>query len=638
LLVNAPIWLLGLLVLGNFIQKFARANAWSSLDRLTVTDQRPPILFLRAFKDDQLDVPRARLGFVGRLMASGMLPPSLDTILVEEGVRYGPVVALGNPKDPFPPYGAARGYFQNRDWKDAVSDLAERSQLIVLCAEDTESVAWEIDHVIETGQLGKVLFVVPPKYLGPVENAELVRTIIGKLLAKHSLLAPDATLEAGDIIAIATDPNGQLQLIKSGSGSGLAYQLVIRSFIRDRLGKNSRPVDTSALQTAAKSAEVPRTPLTLAPLVTPSPIQVSAFEVTTLTVMLHFFAAIAFGTVARSLIAFIAIFCLSWAVGRAGWLRALLAGFAGMALSFLATQAILPAVPRQSADDAVLHWQSVFLFAGLSASAAAAAVVGGMLGNNRLRKLTLPLIAVPVAGVSTGLGFAVQNWLGGGMFAESLAGAALLIGEAAVYGLIAMGLGLPAFATSGSTPIARPLEGMNLLHASSLRTVKWLLVIAAVTAAAALLDWGALVPQLRMKDCVNLSEVKCLGWLDTYRHFHSWFASGLASPILIATSGLLAVLIAGMRPRSLLWLLGSVGLMCSFDIIGSHPALFPSMRLVISGIVVVLIGIVLARRDWPEPTVLPKIVYIVGFFGLGVLLLMTLPLPTLHERDVVPLR
>ena len=57
-------------------------------------------------------------------MALGQQSTPLDQVLLEEGTQYGPVVALGNPRDRFPPYGAARGYFDNKDWQQAVTNLA----------------------------------------------------------------------------------------------------------------------------------------------------------------------------------------------------------------------------------------------------------------------------------------------------------------------------------------------------------------------------------------------------------------------------------------------------------------------------------------------------------------------------------
>jgi hypothetical protein len=131
---------------------------------LIASDTRKPVLFLRAFADDQVELPAASLGFLGTLLSLGRHRKTFDELLVEEGTLYGPVVALGNPKDKVPPYGVARGYFHNTEWKKAVSDLARDSVLIVLWIDDTESVWWEVEHIFQNGYADKTLFVLPPKH------------------------------------------------------------------------------------------------------------------------------------------------------------------------------------------------------------------------------------------------------------------------------------------------------------------------------------------------------------------------------------------------------------------------------------------------------------------------------------------
>jgi len=56
---------------------------------------------------------------------------------------FGPVVALGNPHDRFPPYGAARGYFDNKDWQQAVTNLARDANSLPSSSEAKRSAsAW----------------------------------------------------------------------------------------------------------------------------------------------------------------------------------------------------------------------------------------------------------------------------------------------------------------------------------------------------------------------------------------------------------------------------------------------------------------------------------------------------------------
>jgi hypothetical protein len=80
-------------------------------------------LFLRSFSDDAVVLAAPPSGFAYKLFGYVDRKKSLDELLLEEGTTFGPVVALGNPTDAVPPYGAARGYAKHSDWQKMVSDL-----------------------------------------------------------------------------------------------------------------------------------------------------------------------------------------------------------------------------------------------------------------------------------------------------------------------------------------------------------------------------------------------------------------------------------------------------------------------------------------------------------------------------------
>src|SRR5262249_34576646 len=147
---------------GWLVQSGLRRLARLSLERLQRADTRSPVLFLRAFRDDQVALSRSTLGMYGSLFELGRRLKSLDAILLEEGTPYGPVVGLGNPQDKHPPYGAARAYLDNMTWKESVADLAGNSAAIVICVDDTESIWWEAQHLAEMGYLKKTLFFFHP--------------------------------------------------------------------------------------------------------------------------------------------------------------------------------------------------------------------------------------------------------------------------------------------------------------------------------------------------------------------------------------------------------------------------------------------------------------------------------------------
>jgi hypothetical protein len=224
-------------VAANALLNSARRQMKLSIDELVKVDPRPPILFLRAFYDDQVVLPQPRYRWIARLMSFGLRPAPLDQLLLEEATPYGPVVALGNPRDRFPPYGAARGYFENRDWQQAVSDLARDARTIVLCVDETDSVFWEIGHIEGNDYLQKTLFVLPPRYVDAQQNRVVALRLIEHLRIADQSTRTDlaAAVARGNMVGLSVGNNRRVTLVTSTSFSRFAYLLLIRWFFRTRL-------------------------------------------------------------------------------------------------------------------------------------------------------------------------------------------------------------------------------------------------------------------------------------------------------------------------------------------------------------------------------------------------------------------
>jgi hypothetical protein len=73
----------------------ARRRALLSAEAARQLDRRPPILFLRAFRDDQVSLAAARLPLLTRLIDPGSIGGSLEELIVQEYTGLGPVVAIG---------------------------------------------------------------------------------------------------------------------------------------------------------------------------------------------------------------------------------------------------------------------------------------------------------------------------------------------------------------------------------------------------------------------------------------------------------------------------------------------------------------------------------------------------------------
>lgn len=107
--------LLVCLVVGWLAQRLLRRLLRFSLETLQEIDPRPPVLFLRAFRDDQVPLRAPKIALFGRLLEIGRRSNSLDQLLLEEATPSGPVVGLGSPTDKRPPLWRSPRLFHRRD-------------------------------------------------------------------------------------------------------------------------------------------------------------------------------------------------------------------------------------------------------------------------------------------------------------------------------------------------------------------------------------------------------------------------------------------------------------------------------------------------------------------------------------------
>ena len=77
------------------------------------------------------------------------------------GMR-GPVIAVGDPKEPLPRLGAAREFLQDADWRRAVDSLIGEAAQLVFILGDTENLAWEFRCAVARQRLGDTVLLVPP--------------------------------------------------------------------------------------------------------------------------------------------------------------------------------------------------------------------------------------------------------------------------------------------------------------------------------------------------------------------------------------------------------------------------------------------------------------------------------------------
>ena len=133
------------LVVGGFSLTFYKMGRgiWSrGATQILENDKRHPVVYLRSFRSDNRR-------------------EDTEQKFAETASKFGPVVAVGEPGERFPPFGAARLYIDHAHWHDVVAALVATAQLIVFRVADTPGFWWELQHVLERIDPGKVLIWVP---------------------------------------------------------------------------------------------------------------------------------------------------------------------------------------------------------------------------------------------------------------------------------------------------------------------------------------------------------------------------------------------------------------------------------------------------------------------------------------------
>ena len=181
----AALLVLNVVGAGRYIAQLAGRRATEQYQRVWEFDQRPPIVFLRMFEQDDERLPALVRHPLLRLPAGVSEPRTLDELLLEHGSPYGPVIAIGDPRDSVRPLGAARIFIPEAGlgWQDVVKNLVRASQTVIMCPGDTEGVRWELDLIARQPNL-RVAYVANPE-LSPQTTLRLFRQIIpgGRTLA-----------------------------------------------------------------------------------------------------------------------------------------------------------------------------------------------------------------------------------------------------------------------------------------------------------------------------------------------------------------------------------------------------------------------------------------------------------------------
>ena len=147
--------LAGLVAFGGILMiNRGRKFSLKSADELLAMDQRPPVIYLRSFKDDK------------KAAAPAVLTNWLAFFTEEEQLvhvlnDFGPCVAIGQPGEQLPDLGASRMYLADDEWQDKVREFLVKSNLVVLRAGTTPNFFWEVEQSAKTGRPENLIVLVP---------------------------------------------------------------------------------------------------------------------------------------------------------------------------------------------------------------------------------------------------------------------------------------------------------------------------------------------------------------------------------------------------------------------------------------------------------------------------------------------
>jgi len=133
---------------------------------LQAIDHRSPVIYLRSFRDDGTEIPQ-------ELTRPNFLTYEHVTLMRLQ--TFGPCFALGKPGEQLPELGATRLYVPHAQWQEKVSDLLSRAQLVLICASNTESLLWEIDHAFRNVPVDRIVLMFLWRNSGEVGRAERER-------------------------------------------------------------------------------------------------------------------------------------------------------------------------------------------------------------------------------------------------------------------------------------------------------------------------------------------------------------------------------------------------------------------------------------------------------------------------------
>lgn len=229
--------LLNLFGAGRFIDAIADKRATQLYQNVREWDARPPVVFLRAFEQDDAKLAAVSFDPFVKLAAGVGTAKTMDEILLENASPYGPVIAIGDPRDPTPPLGAARIFVPGEDnnWQAVVSSLVSAAKCVVMCPTTSAGVRWELELLARSNATGKTIFLANPE-IAEAETEPLFATLFldgGRFPEIKRGQTP---------IAAFQDPVDGWRVLTAKRRSQQSYAIALNIALQALFGRNGVPL------------------------------------------------------------------------------------------------------------------------------------------------------------------------------------------------------------------------------------------------------------------------------------------------------------------------------------------------------------------------------------------------------------
>jgi hypothetical protein len=149
-------WLVGpILLLEAFLATFcfARARRFDALAPAISADPRPPVLYLRSFRDDW------SVGWHLGMAAFRLTTEEEELADIFRSV--GPLVAVADPGDTLPYAGAQRLQIDSMQWRERVASLMSAASLVLIRVGGTSGIWWELEHAVKKLHPERLVLLLP---------------------------------------------------------------------------------------------------------------------------------------------------------------------------------------------------------------------------------------------------------------------------------------------------------------------------------------------------------------------------------------------------------------------------------------------------------------------------------------------